>query len=329
MADADNATKAPANDAQEHLTPQQQHPIIPGDTPAQTGPTMGEHCVTDRPTPSGQSSTGEIIKLNEIDVYLSKPSDYPHTPSKLLLLLTGGTGIKSTNNQIQADKFASEGFLVLMPDFLSGDTSPVSTTIADDSASILEQVKLKAVEVTKSFMIDMWLARVTPDKVMPVLHKVLDAAEDQFPEAIKRGGGVYCVGYCVGGRFVLLLAQENEEESTGAENEDDEEAARTVSKKGPYIKAGALAHAASVTPDDFKNLRAPISLVCVEDDPLFPDAVRTTGEDAMSKANLEHEVQVYPGVPHGFAVVGSYADAAISEAQATAYEQMLKWIKEH
>lgn len=50
MADAENATKAPESDAQAHLTPQQKDPIIPGDTPAQTGPTMGEHCVTDRPT---------------------------------------------------------------------------------------------------------------------------------------------------------------------------------------------------------------------------------------------------------------------------------------
>jgi poly(3-hydroxybutyrate) depolymerase len=49
-------------------------------------------------------------------VYISKPNDYPHAPSKLLLLLTGGTGIKSTNNQLQADKYASEGFLVVMPD---------------------------------------------------------------------------------------------------------------------------------------------------------------------------------------------------------------------
>ncbi|KAG5931281.1 hypothetical protein E4U53_001852 [Claviceps sorghi] len=318
MADADNATKAPESDAHEHLTP------------AQTGPTMGEHCVTDRPTPSGQSSTGEIIKLDQVDVYVSKPADYPHTPAKLLLLLTGGTGIKSTNNQIQADKFASEGFLVLMPDFLAGDTTPVAAALADDSASILEQVKLKAVEVTKSFMIDMWLARVTPDKVMPILDRVLEAAQDQFPEAVKSGDGIYCVGYCVGARFVLLLAQADGDETGGGDGGGDEEAARRATRgKRPCIRAGALAHAASVTPDDFNNLKAPLSLVCVEDDPLFPDAVRTAGEDAMSKADLEHEVQVYPGVPHGFAVVGSYADASISEAQAAAYEQMLKWIKAH
>lgn len=178
-----------------------------------------------------------------------------------------------------------------MPDMFAGDTAPASTVIPEDSTSLLEQVKLKAVEVTKSFMIDMWLARITPDKVMPILHKVVEAAQDQYADVIKQGDGIYAVGYCVGGRFVLLLAQETQEDG------GDEESGAL--KKGPYIKAGAVAHAASVSPDDFTNIKVPISLVCVEDDPLFPDTVRTAGEDAMSNANLEHEVQVYPGVPHG------------------------------
>jgi dienelactone hydrolase len=226
--------------------------------------------------------------------YISKPSDYPHAPSKLLLLLTGGTGLHSTNNQIQADRFASEGFLVIMPDMFSGDPAPGSAAahIPDDSSSLLEQVKLKAVEVTKSFFVDMWLARVTPDKVMPVLHKVIEAAQDEYADAVKNGGGIYAVGYCVGGRFVLLLGKEEKEEG-----QTDEESVRV--KKGPYIKAGAVAHAASVVPDDFEGVSVPVSLVCVEDDPLFPEEVRSGGEELMSKANLEHEVQVYPGVPHG------------------------------
>ena len=54
--------------------------------------------------------------LIELEVYITKPSDYPHLPSKLLLFLSSGTGIHSKNNQLQADKYASEGFLVVMPD---------------------------------------------------------------------------------------------------------------------------------------------------------------------------------------------------------------------
>lgn len=217
-------------------------------------------------------------------------------------------------------------------------------TITDNSTSLIEQVKLKAAEVTKSFLIDMWLAKVTPDKVMPILHSVIDAAREQYADAVKHGDGIYAVGYCVGGRFVLLLGKD-----TATDNGADEEAGDV--RKGPFIRAGAVAHAASVTPEDFEDIKVPISLVCVEDDPLFPSDIRTAGEDTMSSANLEHEVQVYPGVPHGksfeshvllcklhpltmmcyigFAVVGSYESQDIQDAQSTAYEQMLNWIKNH
>ncbi|KAK7969449.1 Hydrolase tropI [Apiospora saccharicola] len=304
MSEPELATKAPESDANET--------IIPGDTPAQTGPTMGEHCTTDRPTPLGETPRGEIRKLGEVDAYISKPASYPTSPAKLLLLLTGGTGLQSANNQIQSDKFADEGFVVVMPDLF----------------------KLKAVETAKSFMIDMWLARHTEEKVMPLLEKVVDACKSEFADAVAAGDGVYAVGYCFGARYVLLLAAERAVPQagwSGAQKPADEEAgeAAGVQKKGPFIKAGALAHATLVSPSDFEGLKQPISLVCVESDPMFPDEVRTKGEDIMSKANLEHEVQVYPGVPHGFAVIGDYEDAHIKDAQVTAHEQMLKWLKEH
>ncbi|CAJ2502860.1 Uu.00g102540.m01.CDS01 [Anthostomella pinea] len=329
MTEADVATKAPESDAQESP--------IPGDTPAQTGPTMGEHCTTDRPTPAGEAPKGEVRKLGGVDVYIAKPESYPTNPSKLLLLLTGGTGLKSTNNQIQADKFADEGYVVVMPDMFEGDPAPNSTTVPDaetEGTSFLETVKLKAAETAKSFMIDMWLARHTEEKVMPLLEKVFHACEGEFADAVGNGGGIYAVGYCFGGRYILLLASERTPASTGwsgAQKPADEEAGegQGPTKKGPYIKAGALAHATLVSPDDFEHLQVPVSLACVEHDPMFPDDVREAGEDTMSKTNVEHEVQVYPGVPHGFAVYGDYEDANIKDAQATAHEQMLKWIKEH
>ncbi|RYP57272.1 hypothetical protein DL769_009585 [Monosporascus sp. CRB-8-3] len=328
MTEADVATKAPESDAQEN-------PMIPGDTPAQSGPTMGEHCTTDRPTPAGEAPKGEIRKLGGVDVYLAKPDEYPSNPSKLLLLLTGGTGLKSTNNQIQADKFAEEGYVVVMPDLFEGDPAPntgAAVPEPESQSSFLDMFKLKAAETAKSFMIDMWLARHTEEKVWPILEKVIHAAEGEFADAIGNGGGIYAVGYCFGGRYVLLLAAERPVAAqsgwTGAQKPADEESGEQA-KKGPYIKAGALAHATLVSPDDFRGLKVPVSLVCVENDPLFPDEVRTAGEDIMSKENLEHEVQVYPGVPHGFGVFGDYNDPNIKEAQVTAFMQMLNWIEEH
>ncbi|KAI2776841.1 alpha/beta-hydrolase [Daldinia loculata] len=329
MADADVATRSPESDAQET--------VILGDTPAQTGPTMGEHCTSDRPTPAGLAPKGELRKLGGVDVYLTKPEAYPTNPSKLLFLLSSGTGIKSTNNQIQADKFADEGFVVVMPDLFEGNPAPNSSPISEAEAqetSFLDRLKLKAVEIAKSFVIDEWLARHTEEKVMPILEKVIDACKGEFADAVGNGGGIYAVGYCFGGRYVLLLASERGHAQTGwtgAQKPADEEAGEGASppKKGPYIKAGALAHATLVSSEDFHGLKVPVSLVCVESDPLFPDEVRETGENIMSTENVEHEVQVYPGVPHGFAVIGDYDDAHIKNAQITAFEQMLRWLKEH
>lgn len=253
-------------------------------------------------------------------VYVAKPGEYPHAPARLLLLLTGGTGMRSTNNQIQADMYAAEGFVVVMPDLFGGDVAPNSATTLDGreqdgggggpsgdaSSSFLDIFKTKAVETVKSFMIDMWLARHTEAKVLPLLHRVLDASRDEFADAVSSGDGVYAVGYCFGARYVLLLAADktnNANNANNANNNTEADAATLeaglVPKKGPFIKAGVLAHATLVSPDDFQGLQAPISMVCVESDPLFPDEVRTAGEDYLSKHNVEHEVQVYPGVPHG------------------------------
>ncbi|KAI0206129.1 Alpha/Beta hydrolase protein [Astrocystis sublimbata] len=335
MADQDIATRAPESDAHESsITPV---PATVESLDDEGGPVVSEHCTTDRPTPTtGETPKGEIRQLGGVDVYLTKPESYPANPSKLLLLLTGGTGLKSINNQIQADRFASEGYVVVMPDLFEGDPAPNSAALpeAETTSSFIETFKLKAAETAKSFLIDMWMARHTEEKIFPILEKVIHACEGEFADAVGYGGGIYAVGYCIGGRYVLLLASERTDSQaswTGAQKQADEEAGegQGPQKKGPLIKAGAVAHAALVSTEDFRNLKSPVSLVCVETDPMFPDEIRIAGEEAMSKSNLEHEVQVYPGVPHGFAVVGDYVDNNIKEAQATAYEQMRQWLHDH
>lgn len=197
-----------------------------------------------------------------------------------------------------------------MPDLFDGDVAPNATAVnADEAAgtadSFLDTFRTKAAEAAKSFMIDMWLARHTEEKVTPILHKVLDGAKDEFADAVSNGGGVYAVGYCFGGKYILQLAAERKPVAgggflgVGAPKPADEEAGAAAADHGPFIKAGALAHATLVAREDFEGIKSPLSLVCVDDDPLFPDDVRSFGEDALTKANVEHEVQVYPGVPHG------------------------------
>ncbi|EXJ89570.1 hypothetical protein A1O3_02637 [Capronia epimyces CBS 606.96] len=310
MSDPELATKAPESDAME------------------TGAGVGEHCVTDRPNPDDRQPSGEMTKFGDIDVYVSKPGDYPNSPAKLLLLLTPGTGVHSTNNQIQADIFASEGFVVIMPDQFRGDAAPNSKAIpAEEHPSILEQVKLRAAETAKSFLVDMWLARQTPEKVIPILLKVIEAVKDEYADAIAHGEGIYSVGYCFGGKYVIMLAGEHPDTVVAGQPQGDEEVGMV--KKGPLIKAGAVAHATLVTREDFKAVQAPLALACVENDPLFPEEILQEGRKQFAASNIKHDIQVYSGVPHGFAVYGDYDSPAIKEAQAAAFQQILTWLKSH
>ncbi|KAI4138616.1 MAG: hypothetical protein L6R39_006697 [Caloplaca ligustica] len=266
MADEEVATKAPESDAQETSAT--------GDTKAQEGPSMG--------------------------VYISKPSDYPHQPSKLLLFLSSGTGIHSKNNQLQADKYASEGFVVVAPDQFGGDalsnTATDPTAAPDTNASMIEKVKMGFADTAKAFMIDMWLARQSQEKVLPLLHKVIEGAKDEFADAVANGDGIYAVGYCFGGKYVLLLGSELPDTVAKGQTMKDEE--QGVVTHGPQIKAGAIAHGTQITKDDIESLKVPVTMACTENDPLFPDEVRAEAQKYLVDNNITHEIQVFPGVPH-------------------------------
>jgi len=191
-------------------------------------------------------------------------------------------------------------------------------------------------------MVDMWLARQTPEKVIPILLKVIETAKDEYADAVAHGDGIYCVGYCFGGKYAVLLAGEHP--SFEGQAAKDEEAG-TV-KKGPPIKAGAVAHATLVTREDLKAVKAPLTFACVgkslsrlmagictdnpiENDPLFPAEILEEGKKLFASSNIEHEIKIYSDVPHGFAVYGDYDSATIREAQGEAFQQMLNWLKSH
>ncbi|MCJ1251276.1 hypothetical protein MMC30_008507 [Trapelia coarctata] len=244
MAEPELATKAPENDAAEQS-------LFPNDSRAQEGASMGVgKLLVLRGLPSSDLDPRELLqlawevsKIADIEVYITKPSDYPHSPSKLLLFLSSGTGIHSTNNQLQADQFASEGFLVVMPDQFGGDPVPGSASPnvpVEANPTVIEQVKLTIAETAKSFQIDMWLARQTPEKVLPILRKFIEGAKEEFADAVANGGGMYAVGYCFGGKYVLLLGADLPDTIGQTKKGSDEE--QGVVKPQPLIKAGALAH---------------------------------------------------------------------------------------
>ncbi|ETN39613.1 uncharacterized protein HMPREF1541_05839 [Cyphellophora europaea CBS 101466] len=366
MSDPEIATKAPESDAMEDQTTSQPPTTQPTattsetttqpsavsstDSTAQSGPTMGAHCTSDRPAPINTPSSGEITKLANIDTYISKPADYPSTPAKLALLLTGGTGIHSINNQLQADRYAAAGYLVVMPDQFDGDPAPNSTnrvtspttatTFAEAadveaqtpaSSSLLDRIKLGFADTAKSFVLDMWLARQTPEKVLPRLLKVLAAAREEYADAVAHGGGIYAIGYCFGARYVMILASEDPAAHPAIAPPAAAGTATGIASAfpSPLIKVGAVAHGTLVTREDVRGVEVPMCVVAVENDSLFPEEVLEAGRKAWAASAVECRVEVFGGVPHGFAVLGEYEDAGIMESQERAFEMMRGWLDEH
>lgn len=180
----------------------------------------------------------------------------------------------------------------------------------------------------------MWLARHTPEKVLPVLHHVLTSVKEEFADAVANGGGVYGVGYCFGAKYVLLLGSETGGSEYVAKpaaeaGGQDREAEEGLVKSGPLIKAGVIAHGTQIDKEEVAGVKVPVGIVAVESDPLFPDEEREEGVRRLREKGGECEVEVYQGVPHGFAVVGDYDDEGIKGKQAEAYEMMVKWLKTH
>ncbi|KAK5078688.1 hypothetical protein LTR64_002897 [Lithohypha guttulata] len=344
MADSELATRAPESDLQEESLEDDKSPLTSKQTssaepqPGQAAQ-VSDHCTTDRPLPSGIASeapSGTLSKWSidtgsDVEVYVSKPTDYPTTPARLLFLLTNGTGVHSRNNQHQADLFARAGYLTIMPDLFAGDpapnTKPEETPLSSD-ATWLDTVKLKVAETAKSFSLDMWLARHTEETVLPTLHGVLKVAREDYADAVSHGDGVYAVGYCFGGRYVLLLASgKTHDTPTGQQAQGKAEEGQMIT--GLQIKAGVCAHGTLVGRKDVQNIKAPIQLVCVEDDPLFPEDVLDEGRKSLEEHKIDHQIEVYKDVPHGFAVVGEYESQKINDAQSKAFDGMLAWLNAH
>lgn len=194
---------------------------------------------------------------------------------------------------------------------------------------MLEQVKFGVAGLAKSFTIDMWLARHTPEKVLPILHKVITSVKEEFADAVANGGGIYGVGYCFGAKYILLLGSNLHKDVASGQRDPATEAEEGMVKQGSQIKCAAVAHGMQISKEDMAAVEVPLCVVAVEDDPLFPDHLRNEGLEAIKAKGTKHEFRVYSDVPHGFAVGGHYQDEKIAEKQGEAYQQMLGWLKGH
>ncbi|KLJ10928.1 esterase/lipase [Blastomyces silverae] len=132
------------------------------------------------------TASGEIMKIGDIETYISHPPASTTTatkPEKAIIFFTDLLGIVD-NAKFVADDFASRGYLVVMPDLFRGNAPTMN-------------------EVMAGLDIMAFLKDYTPETVDPIGAATIKYVRETL--GIKRVGSV---GYCFGAKYATRFMKE-------------------------------------------------------------------------------------------------------------------------
>lgn len=200
--------------------------------------------------------------------YVYTPAGAGPWPAALLYI--DGPGMRPAVHEM-AERLASHGYLVLMPDifYRSGAYPPI------DPKVVFGDPELRKNHFEKI------MGPATSERVMSdtsAFLETLAARPDVQP------GPVGVVGYCMGGRLALLAA------GTFPER---------ISVAAAY-HAGGLASDAPDSPHLLAaRVKAKVYVGAATEDSGFDDAARARLEEALTSAGVDYEIETYPA-KHGW-----------------------------
>ncbi|VVT43738.1 uncharacterized protein SAPINGB_P000123 [Magnusiomyces paraingens] len=289
---------------------------------------------------------------------------------KLLVLLTNSRGLASPHNLRLADRFADRlGCLVVIPDLLDGDAvtstaesasdlatsskhhnhhnTPANKESHDSATSLLSRFKMAAVSLASSFMHDMWVAKHSTERTLPLLRAhMLDLI------TVYRPARVAVVGYSFGGKYALHAAAPPPGFQDGAWAADEVDTIVCAAAVHPSLLEGAPGSSTKVNGDgddsgaqfDFGRIRKPVLLVYSKNDDLLPAPVVAKALRVLNENNVPVETAVYdnedernahlddeevPPLPHGFAVPGDYPESVVGDRPESVFNLVATWVGEH
>lgn len=92
-----------------------------------------------------------------------------------------------------------------------------------------------------------------------------------------------------------------------------------------FISAGAFAHPAALTDEQFQNIMKPLLLSCAEDDHAFPAEKRQRAEKLLQEGGKKYQIQLFQGVSHGFAVRCNVDDPYERFVKEQSYRGIVDW----
>ncbi|PBP17749.1 hypothetical protein BUE80_DR011285 [Diplocarpon rosae] len=149
------------------------------------------------------------------------------------------------------------------------------------------------------------LAEVIPSRSPEKRHTTLiNAIEYMYSRAVNQ---IAAAGYSTGGTELLTLL-----------------------RVGRYSKIGFVAQPEAYTPDDFKELEGPLSLVLGDEDDATPQEARFEIETYLMKGGgYPYQINLYSHVGRGFSSNRAVKSKAGVYAKKQSFIQALQWSEEH
>lgn len=205
--------------------------------------------------------------MNDVEVYRAAPVG---TPKGALILIHEIWGLVDHIKSV-ADRYATEGFLVIAPDLLS--PQGITPLIGQELMRLMtepDEEKRLANQTTLREGLAPARAPGYADVAIDMLKQVVDALEE---EGFSR---IAVLGFCFGGTYSFALAAED-----------------------PRVCAAVPFYGTAPTNDKIPHITCPILALYGEiDPPIMEDFPRVA--PAMEKASVDFEYVVYPGVQHAF-----------------------------
>jgi dienelactone hydrolase len=150
-------------------------------------------------------------------------------------------------------------------------------------------------------------------------------------------------GFCWGGRFTVELTHDTPS-NTITLNHNNGQEQEQEQKQLPLITCAFTAHPSLLSiPQDIEKVSLPLSLANGDDDSFMGSKKLAKVREILDRKNREfaadlhddvpgderHEVVVYPGAQHGFAVRRDWDDPSRRECRDGCEDQAVRWFRRH
>ncbi|KAI1875664.1 uncharacterized protein JN550_001950 [Neoarthrinium moseri] len=270
--------------------------------------------------------TGTVEQIHGLPVYVARPGGGVE-PKGLVVIISDGFGWELKNTRALADNYAKRAeLLVYLPDFMNGCAPDVRLLSAGDglmgpSPSWFTTLVMKPYWALRlSVAIIPWLFWTRESATRPRLTKFFqDLRSNPAPFETQRLK-IGVAGFCWGGNHTIFLARDEPHTRVSSSGSGE-----TL----PLVDCGFTAHPSFVTvPKDIEGIRRPISIANGPDDQfLGRENMAVLKRILEAKEDNAHEVVVYDGAKHGFAIRGDPNDPKQAELGAQAENQAVNWFK--